>query len=121
MTYVDWQEKYKIEKPYQLFSALSEIDSGLRTTNLVFRDGPPEIMHDIRGLSIDTFTLAKQGFQFCQHNLVPGTVESTSTIETQYLPEMEALLRQEVDGVDQVYFFDWRVYSTSGRAGSGIH
>jgi len=109
LTYVDWQNIYCTEKPYQIFSAVAASDLlGTTTTNLVFKDGPDECIHDVRG-SESAFSLDSQGFAFCQHKMREAGFEDSDHIETKYLPEMEALLRREVACVDKVYFFDWRV------------
>lgn len=111
LVYVDWQDIYSVEKPYQIFSSLSSDLSDLSTTNLVFKDGEVETMHDLRDNQSE-YTLDKQGFQFCQHSLNLHDVSSEEQIRSSYLPQMEALLRDHVDGVDRVFFFDWRVRAT---------
>ena len=67
--YIDWQNKYEYEKPYQVFSAVSiEQLDGAESTNLVFKDGPIETIYDARPALAD-FQLDVNGFAFCQHHL----------------------------------------------------
>lgn len=108
LTYVEWQDVYTHEKPYQIFSSLSSDLSDLSTTNLVFKDGDVETIHDARQHQ-NEFRLDKQGFQFCRHKLRLDDVSSEEAVRDSYLPQMEDLLRCNVDGVERVFFFDWRV------------
>ncbi|KAK4697612.1 hypothetical protein P7C71_g480, partial [Lecanoromycetidae sp. Uapishka_2] len=107
--YLDWQVLYEKEKPFQLFSALPEGDlPNQRTTNLVFKEGEAECIHDVRGKE-SHFVLDKQGFTFRGHQTQVHDFGRREDVEGIYLPEMEELLRRELKEVDQVYFFDWRI------------
>jgi hypothetical protein len=113
--YVDWQDVYKTEKPYQVFSAIPETDlPEQRSTNLVFKDGPLEHIYDARGKKND-FDLDTHGFAFREHRLSSVDFAVGQEIEDRYLSEVESLLREDLDEVDQVYCFDWRV-SMKSRA-----
>ena len=109
LNYLDWQKLYGTEKPFQLFSVVGGGHlPDQRTTNLVFKEGEVETIHDVRGTE-SHYSLNKQGFTF---RIYPTRVHDFGVrdeVENVYLPEMEELLRREVEGVDQVYFFDWRV------------
>lgn len=108
LNYIKWQPLYTKEKPFQVFSNVSE-DTGLQqTTNLVFQTGEPETVHDARGIE-RTFQLDTEGFTFVTHRTNVGDFKDTYEIETRYFQEMEHLLRQHVEDIDRVYFFDWRV------------
>ena len=98
LAYIDWQDVYDVEKPYQIFSTLSSDLSDLSSTNLVFKDGELEDMHDVRGRESD-FVLDKQGFQFCKHKLNVLDLISPKAVEEAYLPQMEVLLRQTLGDV----------------------
>ena len=107
--YLNWQDVYAKEKPFQLFSVLpnSSLD-GERTTNLVFKEGQVESIRDARGEE-SIYSLNDQGFAF---RIYPTRLRDFSVredIENVYLSEMEDLLKREVESVDEVYFFDWRV------------
>lgn len=108
--YIEWQEQYTHVKPFQVFSHTADTSiTETSSTNLVFKEGPPELIHDVRGHE-DQFALDRHGFTFCKH-VIPQhcSFENAADIENMYLPEMERLLRHSVENVDQVYFFDWRV------------
>ena len=109
LQYLDWQDLYETEKPYQLFSAISSEDlPNRRTTNLIFKEGDRELIRDVRKTE-SQFTLDRQGFTFISHRTAIQDFKSSEEIENGYLPEVETLLQREMEGVDQVYFFDWRV------------
>jgi hypothetical protein len=113
LTYLDWQELYTVEKPFQLFSAIADPKLlGHRTTNLIFKDGDVERIHDVRGVEFQ-FNLDTHGFAFCSNHLHTYDFDDSQWIEKTYLEEMEKVLRREVSYVDQVYFFDWRVQKDS--------
>ena len=108
-TYLDWQELYTVEKPFQLFSAIADPNLvGHPTTNLIFKDGEVEHTHDVRG-SESHFTLDTHGFAFCSHHLTTQNFEDRKWIKETYLKEVGTVLHREVGHVDQVYFFDWKV------------
>ena len=109
LLYLDWQDLYNTEKPFQIFSVVP--DSNLpyqRTTNLVFKEGSAEIIRDVRGTE-SQFTLDKHAFAFRECPTKLQNFGSAEDVENIYLPEVEALLKRELEGLDQVYFFDWRV------------
>lgn len=105
-TYLEWQNKYQYEKPYQIFTALS--DTSFPLSNLVFRDGSPERVQDARGRE-DSFDLDSSGFAFRKDELPPGGFESSEWVETEYFARMEEVLRNNLSDVGKVHFFDWRI------------
>lgn len=114
LQYLKWQELYKIEKPYQLFSTVSKQELPLRgATNLEWTKGDVEIIHDVRGM-VSQFTLDRNGFAFREAPTNFRDFGSTEQIERSYLPEVEDILRREVEGVDQIHFFDWRIRKNIG-------
>ena len=111
LNYLDWQDVYAKEKPFQLFSVVP--NSGLaeeRTTNLVFKEGQLELICDVRGEE-SSYSLDEQGFAFRAYPTSLRDFSNRENIENVYLSEMEDLLKREVENVDKVYFFDWRVCS----------
>ena len=109
LNYLNWQDVYAKEKPFQLFSVLpnSSLD-GERTTNLVFKEGQVESIRDVRGEE-SIYSLNDQGFAFRVYPTRLRDFSVREDIENVYLSEMEDLLKREVESVDEVYFFDWRV------------
>jgi len=111
LMYLEWQNLYHSEKPYQVFSSAVGNDSlNAKPTNLVFKTGDEEIIHDVRGKE-ETFTLDEHGFAFANNITKVTDFEDQSQIENAYLQEVEELIRHEVKGVDEVFFYDWRVCS----------
>ena len=109
LQYLKWQKLYETEKPYQLFSTVTKQELPVRgATNLEWTEGEVETIHDVRG-RISQFTLDKNGFAFRTSPTDFRHFESTERIEQIYPPEVEDILRREVDGVDQIHFFDWRI------------
>ena len=114
LLYLKWQELYKTEKPYQLFSAIAEQQLPIQgATNLEWTNGDIETIHDVRGIE-SQFTLDKNGFGFCSTSTNVRNFSSTAQIEKTYLPEVENILRREVEGVDQIHLFDWRIRKNVG-------
>lgn len=107
LKFLDWQELYETEKPFQIFINIPDEAEDKRTSNLVFEDVETAV-HDVRGREKD-FDLDKNGFRFLRHSSSLDDFHNKELIEKIYLPEVEALLRKEVEGVDKVFFFDWRV------------
>jgi hypothetical protein len=67
-----------------------------------------ETIHDIRGREAD-FKADTHGFQVCRQETVVQDWTDQDSIETQYFSEMEQLLKKELQDVDEVCFYDWRV------------
>lgn len=113
LKFLQWQELYEIEKPFQIFINIPDDAEDKRTTNLVFED-VPVVINDVRG-NQKTFTLNANGFQFLKHSFVLDHFDNKQSIEDIYLPEVEKLLRKEIEDVDKVFFFDWRVWHQFAR------
>ncbi len=114
LQYLKWRDLYETEKPYQLFSAVTQHDLPVRgATNLEWTEGDVETIHDVRGI-VSQFALDKHGFAFRKAPTKFRDFESTEQIEKIYLPEVEDILKLEVEGVDQVHFFDWRIRKNIG-------
>jgi hypothetical protein len=108
--YLDWQDLYNTEKPFQIFSYLQ--DPNIRYTNLVFKDNGFETVHDARGHESD-FTLDRNGFKFVKHQTGMKDFKSKEDIENIYLPEIKNLVKKHVDDVEIVHAYDWRVFPPS--------
>ena len=111
LNYLHWQDVYAKEKPFQLFSVIPSSGlAGERTTNLVFKEGQVEFIRDVRGEE-SSYSLNDQDFAFRVYPTCLQDFKVRENIENVYLSEMEDLLKREVESVDKVYFFDWRVCS----------
>ena len=114
LQYLKWRKLYETEKPYQLFSAVTEQDLPLQgATNLEWTDGHEETIHDVRGTAAQ-FILDTNGFAFRNAPTTFLAFDSPEQMERTYLPEAESILRHELEGVDQVHFFDWRIRKNTG-------
>jgi hypothetical protein len=68
-------------------------------------------IRDVRGLKEPIKTIDEKGFVYRKHKTkvpVEGFL-SRETVEKDYLPEVEELIKGELEGVDRLFFFDWRV------------
>ncbi|MCJ1424315.1 hypothetical protein MMC29_002202 [Sticta canariensis] len=107
LNFLQWQKLYEEEKPFQIFINIPEDAEDQRNTNLVFRNVCINI-HDVRGHS-ENFTLDTNGFMYRQHTTKMVSFRDRKLIEENYLPEIETLLRNEVEGAGRIFFFDWRL------------
>jgi hypothetical protein len=96
-----------VEKPFQIFIDIPEDAKDQRTSNLVFETQEVQVYD--ASVATKQFTLDTTGFMFRKHNTRVLDFTDKFMVEEVYLPEMEALLKQEVEGVDRVFFFDWRI------------
>lgn len=108
--FIKWQQLYEYEKPFQIFINPPKEAVDQRTTNLVY-DDKNILIHDIRGKEKD-FKLDEQGFAYCHYDLNFDNFEDFQAVEDFYLPEVERIIKMEVNGADKVFFFDWRVKIT---------
>lgn len=105
--FLQWQKLYEIEKPFQIFINTPEDAQDQRDTNLVFEKQLCTIQ-DIRGVAYNP-SLDENGFTYRRHLTKTTDFTNRRNVDEKYLPEVENLLKSEVDGVDRVFFFDWRV------------
>lgn len=110
LNFLRWQNLYEEEKPFQIFINLPEDAEDQRTTNLVFEKVSLQV-YDVRGQAED-FSLDTNGFMYRQHITKTIDFSDQQSIEETYLPNIQALLQQEVEGADRIFFFDWRVCGT---------
>lgn len=110
LNFLRWQKLYEEEKPFQIFINLPEDAEDQRTTNLVFEKVSLQV-HDVRGQARD-FSLDMNGFMYRQHTIQKTNFLDQQSIEETYLPDIQTLLQQEVEGADRIFFFDWRVCGT---------
>lgn len=107
LKFLKWQPLYELEKPFQIFINIPDDAKDKRTTNLNFENVQVELT-DARILS-PQLSLDERGFVYRKHEIAPLDYTNRKEVECAYLPEIESLLKTELDGVDQVFFFDWRV------------
>jgi hypothetical protein len=113
LKFLKWQAIYEIEKPFQIFINIPPCAADQRTTNLVYED-VSLLVKDVRCLRSQP-TLDHNGFIYCKHRTNVMDFTSRDHVDKYYLREMEALLKSKVDGVDRIFFFDWRVSFLAAR------
>lgn len=99
--FIQWQELYKREKPFQVLTQIPPEAEDQRDNNLIFKDEQVEV-RDVRSMSIPP-TLDTYGFMFRKHALSCADFGSRRAVEETYFPEVERLMRQEVEGVGGVF------------------
>ncbi len=107
LKFLHWQKLYEEEKPFQIFINIPEDAEDQRNTNLVFEKVSLQIQ-DVRNHP-NEFSLDTHGFVYRQHAMNAINFSDQQSVRENYLPEMEVLLQQEVEGADRIFFFDWRV------------
>ncbi|CAG8069228.1 unnamed protein product [Penicillium salamii] len=105
LRYLKWDERYKREKPYQINSHIPGL-SEHEKSNLSFESVAQSIA-DIRGQE-DEFTLDTNGFQVLADRSPPWDFTQGLTIKA-YYDEIETILKGNIEGVDKVFCFDYRV------------
>ncbi|KAF2791294.1 hypothetical protein K505DRAFT_249299 [Melanomma pulvis-pyrius CBS 109.77] len=107
--YLAWQDIYIRERPYQVLLNVPDRAREKRRHNLVFHDGPEEIVHDVRDRASD-FTLDNNGFTYIKQrsSLSIKDFDNREMITKTFLQEVEQVLKANLSGVDQVYIYDWR-------------
>ena len=110
LSYLQWQEKYLVEKPYQVYGPLPASVPEESATNLVFRRGDLEVIRDIRGSSTN-FTLDEHGFTACSMDTSPHPLSETEIIND-YVPKTCELVKKAVNA-ECVVPFDWKVSRAS--------
>lgn len=112
LRYLDWQERYKHEKPFQVFAEVPE-GSTERLTNLVFVQSPPISIRDLRG-NEEHFSLDQNGFMIRRYEMPNVQMTTQQQMKENVIPCFDALVKREVKGADFVYCFDWGVRHLQG-------
>ncbi|KAF2175361.1 putative 7 alpha-cephem-methoxylase [Zopfia rhizophila CBS 207.26] len=107
LKYFKWKDLYEQEKPYIL---LMDVPDDFPSCNFEFEDGQLETIHDLRGRDV-TFSLEDNAFKVVHFPTKQRNWDRAS-VQNDYFPEMEHLIRREISGVTDVFFFDWRLRST---------
>jgi hypothetical protein len=105
--FLQWHDLYEREKPFHIFVEVPPHAKDQRRTNLIYEDREI-IFHDVRGRE-PAYNLNEHGFAFHKQKILFEDFENAPAVQSEYLPEMERILKEEVDGVDKVFIFDWRV------------
>jgi hypothetical protein len=106
--FLEWQDLYLTEKPYEIFIELPEDMDVERRTNLKFKRQENIPIEDIRG-NETKFNLDTHAFQVVRSPTTFTAFNDRHAVDTAYAAECEKLLRDHVPGVNRVYFFNWRV------------
>lgn len=107
--YLEWQDLYNTEKPYQILLDIPDYAPEQRRHNLVFHDGPEETVHDVRGRESE-LKLDVNGFTYIKHAsaMTSNDFADVAKVQANFLPELERMLQETLDGVDQVCIYDYR-------------
>jgi hypothetical protein len=108
LNYMKWNDTLKGEKPYQLVSEDLPSLYGIPRQNFEFGSGPEEQISDIRNTQ-SIFNVDDHGFAILHHSFPEINFGDVASVEQVYQPEVERLLKEKIGGVDELYFFNWRV------------
>jgi hypothetical protein len=118
LTYLQWQPSYALTRPYRIGQFAGRRRPGKqreKTTNLVFCAAEQmETIRDIRTWAGDPpFNLDTNGFAYkrCQSPALTKSYDYSDQekIKSIFLPECEAILKNEIEAADEVLIFDWKV------------
>lgn len=107
LNYLRWRDLYKVEKPFQIFINIPDDATDKRSTNLEWETHQVNIQ-DARGSECD-FTLDNYGFVFRRYPSDFNCFTDRRLVEDKYFPEIEQILRSELQGLDKIFIFDWRL------------
>jgi hypothetical protein len=109
LSFLQWQDLYKREKPYEIYVDLPDGYPEVKQNNLLFQQ-VDTVINDVRGHE-DRFQLENQGFQFEKFptKLQDADLGDRHLVESIYLPEVEDLLRTQYPNANRIFIFDWRV------------
>lgn len=105
--YLRWDKLFEKEKPFHVFREIPPNAKDQRVTNITFEQKVVEF-HNIRERE-ELFELDTHGFMIRHHQPELSNFANKQAVESLYLPEVEKLLKRELDRVDHVCIFDWRV------------
>ncbi|OBR04183.1 Methyltransferase CmcJ [Colletotrichum higginsianum IMI 349063] len=107
LVYTKYRELFRTERPYRILSTFGGSKCHGPDTNLRFGQEETEIITNIRG-SEASFTLDQYGFEYVNSPTHFEDWEDRRMVEERYLPEIEKLLLETIEGAHEVFIFDWR-------------
>lgn len=107
LSFLQWQELYEREKPYEIVTESRQGPDG-RRTNLVFGTNEEQTIRDVRGIGVQ-FSLDRHGFTYRSTPSGFDAFESKKRILQEYLPWAASIIKQEAGDAERVFVFDWRV------------
>jgi len=107
ISYIKWSPLFETEKPFHIFIPIPKDAKDQRQTNVDF-EAKQTIIRDIRGQEAK-FDLDNNGICFRHHKSAFNDFENIEAVQREHLPEIERILKSEVEGADKIYFFNWRV------------
>ncbi|KAF2809389.1 uncharacterized protein BDZ99DRAFT_509002 [Mytilinidion resinicola] len=119
LKYFQWDEKYRTEKPFQLYA---DIPAGVPDSirgNVKFTDGETETIEDVRGQE-EKYSLDNHGFAFCGFETDFCGWEEKTAVETEYYRQMEEILTTKVPGADLVHIFEHRLRRSDPPRAPGL-
>lgn len=105
--FIEWQDLYDKEKPFETFMRPPKDAIDQRTTNVVFHEKTIRF-HDGRQIE-GQFGLDTHAFQLYQYPTSFDQFWSQEAVEKAYLPEIEDVIKSVTEGVGEIKVFDWRV------------
>ncbi|KAI0892893.1 hypothetical protein F4806DRAFT_505357 [Annulohypoxylon nitens] len=110
LAFLQWNDLYDVEKPFQIFINIPGYAEDKRSTNLSW-EVKSKVIRDIRGLEVPP-TLNDYGFKFLHRPSRLSDFSSKEKIASVYLPEVEEIIKAELRDVEKVCIFDWRMRQT---------
>lgn len=105
LQYLAHDPLYDTVKPLQITPNFMDHE---RRTNVKLAEGELETLKDVR-TRVEDFSLDRNGFQYVHAPTSFTEWSSQPRLGQVYLKEMEQLLRREVEGCDEVLFYDARI------------
>ncbi|KAK5659825.1 hypothetical protein OQA88_1037 [Cercophora sp. LCS_1] len=99
---------YKTEKPFRLYIGQPVDFPDAPITNVETEPRAGIELSDIRGEE-ELYSLETHGFRFIKHDQSFSAFTDARVVEEQYLPEVEAIIRNNVPGANKVVVFNWRL------------
>lgn len=107
LQFVKWQDLYLEEKPFMLFIDPPKDGKDNRTTNIVYESRQVQFQ-DLRGRE-HLYDLDEHGFAYVHHQTDFQDYENLAAVETEYFAACSEILKNNLEGVDDIFIFDWRV------------
>lgn len=114
LKYLKWDDKYEIEKPFQLYADIPPDSPQTVRGNVRFEEGELEMIQDAR-IQPSKFALDSHGFEFVSFKTTFSDWKNRQAVQTQFYSEVEQLLKDAVKGADIVHIFEYRVGADSRK------
>lgn len=107
LNYLKHLEIYKLVPPFKV--SQPDLDPNFPPSNLVFEQGPEQIIEDVRGRETE-FHLDKNSICIRRTQFAPVLFNDTEDVKNNFNPQIQDLIKREIPEAELIHIVNWVVW-----------